>query len=88
MDPFKVAIVVMAITDHQWQGDSSRDEHRAMSSSELDALADFSWHWADVRASLTAGANAIRSRWPRASHRVEPAPLPAAEATSRACAGS
>ncbi|MGH2617011.1 MAG: hypothetical protein ACRDJC_17390 [Thermomicrobiales bacterium] len=84
MDNFQLAIVVMAVTDTQWGRRDAHGRRREFTAEELDAIADFGWHWADVKGRMAACANAIFTRLrPRASNRIEPTLLPSAEATSQ-----
>ena len=83
MDGFKVAIVAMALTDTDWAPRRSRQRRRVLTAEELDALAEFDWPGAAVLGRLAAGATAMLSRVrSRASHRIAPTRLPAAEATA------
>jgi hypothetical protein len=83
MDGFKAALVVMALSDLRRNCDHY-GQCRQLTPAELDALADYGWHLPDLKGVLATGVNAVRLRWRlRASHRIEPTPLPSAAATSR-----
>jgi hypothetical protein len=57
-------IGVRATTDTPWEPRDAQGRHREFTAEELDALASFSWHWADVKGHLVARANAMLSRFP------------------------
>jgi len=67
-------------------GRESRDAHggrRQCATEELDALADVGWHLPDLKGIWTVCVQALRWRWRlRASHRLDPTPLPSAATTS------
>ena len=82
MDGFKMALVVMALSDLRRNCDPY-GQCRQLTPEELDELADYGWHLPDLKGVLAACAHAIRSHlWPRASHRIEPTPVPSAAAPS------
>jgi hypothetical protein len=75
MDQYKQAIVMMAIIDIQWTPHDIQGRRRVMTADELDAIADFGWHW-DFCKEFMGRATAVLSRWrPRASDRVDGARL-------------
>ena len=84
MNHYLQAVGMMAALDI---GRESRDAHgrrRQFTAEELDALAEFGWHVPDFKGAWIACAQALRWRWrPRASHRLDPTPLPSAATTSR-----
>jgi hypothetical protein len=77
VDHFQLTIVVMAVTGTPWERRDADGRRRAFNAEELDALADFRWHWPDLKGFLATGTNAVRSRWrPRASNSVASLRLP------------
>jgi hypothetical protein len=82
MDGFKMALVVMALNDQRRNCDQY-GRCRQLTPEELDELADYGWHLPDLKGGLAACVNAVRVRLrPRASHRIEPTPVPSAAAPS------
>jgi hypothetical protein len=83
MDQCKLAILAMALTDTDWGPRDADGRRRALTVEELDALADFPWHWPDLKGAMAACAHAVRRPWrPRASHRGAAMRRPSAEATA------
>jgi hypothetical protein len=64
-------IGVRATTDTPWEPRDAQGRHREFTAEELDALANFSWHWADLKGCLVACANVLLSRLPRNGGRRE-----------------
>ncbi len=82
MDGFKMALVVMALNDQRRNCDQY-GRCRQLTLAELDDLADYGWHLPDLKGRLAACVNTVRALLrPRASHRIEPAPVPSAAAPS------
>jgi hypothetical protein len=83
MDSFKLAIILMAVTERHGKREGSRQGQRVMTAEELYAIADFEWPWAGPKNFVAACASAVRARCrPRASDLNE-APPPALEAMSQ-----
>ena len=83
MEAFKVALVVMALTDTECARRDADGRCRHLSADQLDALADFGWHLPDLRSVLAACANAVGSRRrPWVGNRIELAPPRSGAATS------
>lgn len=84
MDTFKLALVVMAITDSQYRRRDADGGCRQLTAEQLDARAEFGWHLPDLKGVLAACVNAGRlRRQPRASHRIEPSTVPSAAAPTQ-----
>jgi hypothetical protein len=62
MDRFQQMILMRALMDGDWRSDDY-GKRRVMSIEELDAIADFGWHWPDLKGFVTACANVVLSRW-------------------------
>ena len=84
MDGFKMAMLAMALIDLDQDRREGHGQRRKLTTAQLDALAEFDWPGAAVLGRVAAGAMAMLSRVrSRASHRIEPARLPAAEAPAQ-----
>jgi hypothetical protein len=84
MNQFQMAIAVTAACDIGGGPRDPEGRRRQYTAEELDALADWGWHSPGLMGVLAACTKAMRWRWrPRASHRIDPMPLPAVEATTQ-----
>jgi hypothetical protein len=84
MHPFQLAILAMALTDTDWTRNDDHRRRRQLTAAELDALADWGWRSPGLRGIKAACAKAVHGFWrPRTSHRLDPMPLPAADAPAQ-----
>ena len=82
MDQFQTALTIMAADDRHWGPRDAQGQRRTYTVAELDALADFHWHWPDLKGAIAACANAVLWSWRlRPSNRVA-SPLPSAPSPS------
>jgi hypothetical protein len=82
MDQLQLAMLVMAITDRSLGPRVNHDRDRQLTAEELDTLVEFGWHVPDLKGTLTACVQMLRSRWrPRASRRLDPTSVPSAATT-------
>ncbi len=59
MDNFQLMVVMMSITDTQWQ----RNGRREATAEELDVIADYGWHLDGLKRSVVAAVKAVSARW-------------------------
>ncbi|MGH2618281.1 MAG: hypothetical protein ACRDJC_23880 [Thermomicrobiales bacterium] len=84
MDGFQVAILAMALTGTDWGPRDAHGRRRQLTAEELDALANWGWHWPGLMGVMAACATAVRWHWrPRASHRIASTRLPSRVAASQ-----
>ena len=62
MDKLQIMMVMMAVSDPNWRNERP-DRSRELSAEELDAIADFGWHFPALKRFLAGWSNAINARW-------------------------
>jgi hypothetical protein len=71
VDKLQMMMVMMAVSDPEWRSNRP-DKRRELSAEQLDALADFGWHFPALKRFLVGWSNAVQERW-RASARAQSA---------------
>jgi hypothetical protein len=64
---------LMVASDPDWR-DNRPNPSRQLSAEELDAIADFGWHFPALKRLLASWSNAVHARWQAASRKRSPKP--------------
>jgi hypothetical protein len=84
MDQLKLMYVMMAIMDGQGTAEHG-GTRRVATAEELDAFAEYGWHWPDFTHRLAPFAHVLRGRWRSGSRaRTEGSALVSGNASSGA----
>ena len=73
MNELHLLMGMMVASDPDWH-DNRPNPSRQLSAEELDAIADFGWHFPALKRFLAGWANAVHARWREASRKRSPNP--------------
>ncbi len=62
MDRLQLMMAMMVASDPDWR-DNRPNPDRELTAEELDAVADFGWHFPALKQFIAGWSNAVRARW-------------------------